>query len=1000
MPISSRMIELTHDFYEWERRGRGWDLYPSPVHLEPCFKIPDFQYKRRSVPDDGRTETWLSSIFAPKRQEPPPPEAKAAEEVLPEPFSWSGELVELAVLVPPAADIPLGATVAWLESCTHLAEPIAIELLGFDNTVEFRVACGDADADLVASALRIAAPEVAVYETNASLKDHWVTGDRSDFSCLEFGLGHEFMSPLAPVHPRDPDPLAHLVGAVASVAKGERALVQVLAAPARAPWPDAIRRAVVTPSGQPFFVDNAEFTKRAFEKTEAPLFAAALRVGVCGRTQDSSFEVIRRVASALGRLGSAGTNELIPLAPSELLELDLLERTSCRTGMLLSSHELATLVHLPDSRVVVPELVRLVPGKQAPSSVRADTGTFLGENRVLGQRHEIRLPMQDRLRHVHLLGASGTGKSTLIVRMVLDDISSATNRGIAVLDPHGDLVDEILGRIPDDRIDDVIVFDPSDEEHIVGWNVLEARSEPERQMLASDLVGVFRRLSTSWGDQMTSVLSNVVLSFLDSTRGGTLLDLRQFLVDKKFRDDFLTTVADPYLASYWTTEFPLLVGKRPQGPILTRLDMLLRSKLVRNVVTARKTHIDFRSVVDEGKIFLARLSQGAIGTENAALLGSLLVSKFHQVVLSRQDTDIAERNPFFLYVDEFHELATPSMATLFSGVRKYGLGVSVAHQDLYQLHGKMPEVERAVLANAHTRIVFRVGDDDARKLAPGFASFDAAALTGLGLGEAVCRVGTSADDFNLTTIPLPQIEAADLETRQTLIRARSNEQYGQPRTTPESPQPSPAPKESVQESPTGTPSEHRDIPAHASPPKSDEVPFDEHGEVRAGQGGPEHTYLQGFVSQFGQTRGYFVEIEKEVDGGRIDVALSKGDERVACEISVSTSSGHELENVKKCLAAGYTTIIVISLKKRFLRQFRKLLDERLSGDERKRVHTLTPESLAAFLSEEPIVEGNESGYDVEIEYEVRGSAHENARRRALADLIAQSTKRLNREQKE
>ena len=208
---------------------------------------------------------------------------------------------------------------------------------------------------------------------------------------------------------------------------------------------------------------------------------------------------------------------------------------------------------------------------------------------------------------------------------------------------------------------------------------------------------------------------------------------------------------------------------------------MLRSRLVRDVVTLKRTHIDFREVLDKKRIFLGRLSQGAIGEENAALLGSLLVSKLHQVVLSRQDVDAATRSPFFLYLDEFHELATPSMATMFSGVRKYGLGLVVAHQDLYQLHGKLPEVERAVLANAHVRVCFRVGEEDAKKLASGFSAFEPKDLTGLGLGEALCRVGSSNDDFNLKTFPLDEV---DLDAA-TLCRAQlvqlSRQRWGVPR---------------------------------------------------------------------------------------------------------------------------------------------------------------------------------------------------------------------------
>jgi len=258
-----------------------------------------------------------------------------------------------------------------------------------------------------------------------------------------------------------------------------------------------------------------------------------------------------------------------------------------------------------------------------------------------------------------------------------------------------------VGRIPEERLRDAILFDPADAEHPLAWNILEAHSELERTLLAADLVGIFRRFSTSWGDQMTSVLGNAVLVLLESP-GSTLLDLREFLVDRPTRERLLAAVDDPYLTSYFRHEFQLAAGKSV-GAILTRLDGFLRSKTVRQIVGARESRLDLRAVVDRGQIFLARLSQGAIGEENAALLGSLLVSKFHQITMSRQEMKREERRPFFLYADECQEVATASMAQLLAGARKYGLGLTLA-QTFVQQHQGMIECE-SVPGKTNFRIV-------------------------------------------------------------------------------------------------------------------------------------------------------------------------------------------------------------------------------------------------------------------------------------------------------
>ena len=214
---------------------------------------------------------------------------------------------------------------------------------------------------------------------------------------------------------------------------------------------------------------------------------------------------------------------------------------------------------------------------------------------------------------------------------------------------------------------------------------------------------------------MTSVLGNAVLAFLESEQGGTLADLRRFLIEPDFRKSVLKNVRDPEVVYYWQKEFPLLSGK-PQGPLLTRLDTFLRPKLIRYMVVQKENKLDFRNIMDEGKIFLAKLAQGAIGEENAYLLGTLIVSKLNQLVLSRQEQKESERRNFYLYIDEFQNFITPSMASILSGARKYRLGLILAHQDLRQLSSEDTQVTSSVISNPYTRICFRLGDFDARKL--------------------------------------------------------------------------------------------------------------------------------------------------------------------------------------------------------------------------------------------------------------------------------------------
>ncbi|MEP7010168.1 MAG: type IV secretion system DNA-binding domain-containing protein [Acidobacteriota bacterium] len=798
------------------------------------------------------------------------------------------------------------------------------------------------------------------------------------------------------------DPLTAVIGALAETVSGEVAILQVLFQGVRAPWAESVVRSVVTPSGDPFFADAPEVTKLAREKMSAPLFAVAVRLVARAEREERLWTLL---SGALGALSGAtrGDNEFVPfgIGGSDEVLGDVILRTTHRSGMLLSLPELVSLVHLPSPSIE--GVNRDTTRTKALPAEALSRGIFLGYNVHAGVEREARLSTDARMRHTHVVGASGTGKSTLLVSMILQDI--AAGHGVGVIDPHGDLIDEVLGAIPENRAEDVIVFDPAEPDFVVGWNMLSSHSEAEKDMLASDLVAVFRRLATSWGDQMTAVLANAILAFLESERGGTLLDLRRFLVDASFRREFLTTVRDEYARNFWTTEFPMLSGK-PQASILTRLDTILRGRLLRGVVTAVEKPLDFRSVVDDRRILLAKLSQGAIGEENAALLGSLLVSKLHQVCLLRQDQPESAREPFYLYLDEFHNLATPSMAALFSGARKYRLGLTVAHQDLYQLHSTVPEVERAVLGNAYTRICFRLGDEDARTLAQGFSFFEADDLGNLGTGEAVCRVGRKEQDFNLRTVYAKREDPEARDARRREIRVRSLSRWGARRSEEATARPSPSPEEPRKgdapapraETPPVTPAREAGTPPlqHS---KADglqkEPPFEPR---RPGKGGPEHTYLQELIKRWAQEQGFRAVVEEQIAGGResIDVALYRGDARIACEISITTPLEYEVGNVRKCLAAGFQKVAMVSLKKGRLSKLREALAEALSAEDLGRVHIFTPEELLAWLSGQPAEEQEDvvAGYKVKVRYQHPGDGRSNR----VAEILARSMSRLQKEE--
>lgn len=1006
--------ERTRHFYAWERRGRGWHSYPFPVALEPPF-IP-FRPLSRTAPavDDGRHHTRLSRFLSQLlgNQEEPAASPPNIEEPEPEALDDDEPPVELRVLLPKDLQITPVLCESWLKHIAGLRIPLSFELVARGRQVSVVLTARRGDTPLLSTTLWAFFPQITLEEQPDFLVNAWDAADAARFYAVELGLGREFMVPLDRAKNFSPDPLTAIVGALRQANGDELAVVQVLLQGVRAPWDESMARSVVTRSGAPFFADAPGLTALAREKASAPLFAVAVRVVACAKSDERLWMMLRGILGALSASSKAG-NELVPVGSDDIREVlgDVLLRTTHRSGCILSLPELLTLVHLPSHSVE--GILRDTGSTKALPNEAQGQGILLGYNLHAGIEREARLGTDARMRHTHVVGASGTGKSTLLVSMILQDI--ALGHGVGVIDPHGDLIDEVLGRVPEDRADDVILFDPADPERVVGWNMLSARSEAEKDMLASDLVAVFQRLATSWGDQMTAVLANAILAFLESERGGTLLDLRRFLVDAGFRKEFLATVRDEYAKAFWTTEFPMLSGK-PQASILTRLDTLLRGRLVRGVVTPLEKPLDFRRVVDDRRIFLARLSQGAIGEENAALLGSLLVSKLHQVCLLRQDQTESERKPFFLYLDEFHDLATPSMASLFSGARKYRLGLTVAHQDLYQLRHAVPEVERAVLANAYTRIAFRLGDEDARTLAQGFSSFDADDLGNLGTGEAICRIGRKEHDFNLRTVRITDEEPGAVEARRRDLRARSLSRWGVRRTeepaarsVPESrkPEPSPKPDEPTDARPH-EPSPSTLKPQELQPPREEPSPNPREAEAppppvpiesrRPGRGGPEHTYLQELIKRWAEEKGFRAVIEEQIAGGResVDIALYRGDLRIACEITVTTPLEYEVGNVEKCLAAGFGTVAVISLKKARLAKLDKLLRESLPPDRYEKVQLFTPEELLSWLAGQPVEErqGTVRGYKVKVRYR----KPEDDRHKRVAEILARSANELKKDE--
>jgi len=958
-----------HDYYsenflKWETRGRGWQLFELPVYPEPPFT--PFGYRSMAelpAMDDGRRPTFLNSLFQKLSRklstEPPPAPVEPEPEEEPQPeFLNRGSLIELQVALPAKLDIARESFEQLFRNLAMCREPVAFELVGTYRRVLAQFAACAEDFSLVRKQLQAHFPDVQFRQLQGSLENAWILSDGNEAAAVEFGLEREFMLPLAS---GKIDPFVGIVGALAELRPGELGLFQVIWQAVQNPWAEHIVKSVTRTDGKPFFVDvdSPDLAGAAENKVASPLYAAVVRVMVRTPSRGRLYEVLRDLAGSLRVFGHSQGNALIPLQNEEYPYFEHLEdviyRQSRRTGMILNSDELTGFVHLPSDIVRSPVLLRdSGRTKAAPAIVRQPPGVLIGDNEHNGETVPVYLTAEQRVRHTHIVGSNGTGKSSLLLNMIRQDIENGD--GLAVLDPHGDLIDQILGFIPEDRIDDVVLVDLADEEFPIGFNLLQAHSEIEKRLLASDLVGVFRRLSRTWGDQMDTVLQNAILAFLKSSRGGTLSDLRRFLRDPKFRSEFLQTVPDPEVLAFWLEVFPLLGGGKSVSSLLARLQEFFSQEPIRNMVSQRENKLDFADIMDSGKIFLAKLSTGLGGEENSYLLGTLLVSKFQQLAMARQAQKLEARRDFWLYIDEFQHFISPSMEKILTGARKYRLGFTLAHQNLHQLQDD-GRVASAVMTQPCTRIVLQVGDDDAKKLAAGFDSFDDKSLTRLEKYHAIVRVERNDFDFNLA-LRKPELPD-DGEERKAAVIMASRARYATPRAEVEAalraeirpdagktrpPEPpaatggrQSAPKPAVSATPTAagsraesaevTGSEMKDAPTGQSAPPTvtpaiappADVPNAGQDEATGADDMSQHESLKNEIRAEAESLDFTVSPETSIpQHGRIDLVLTRGGLSIACEISVTTPPEKEADHIRLRLKAGFQHVAVISANRRKL----------------------------------------------------------------------------------
>ena len=390
----------------------------------------------------------------------------------------------------------------------------------------------------------------------------------------------------------------------------------------------------------------------------------------------------------------------------------------------------------------------------------------------------------DRRRHVYVIGKTGMGKTNLMENMAISDIRAGN--GICVVDPHGEFAEKMLKFVPNNRVNDVIYFNPGDMDHPIAFNVMESVDQNFKHLVASGLLGVFKKIwADSWGPRLEYVLRNAILALLDYP-GSTMLGINRILVDKEYRKKVIEKIKDPVVKSFWIDEYSKYPDKfqtEAIAPIQNKVGQFLSISLIRNIVGQPKSTIDMREIMDNKKILLLNLAKGRVGEDAASLFGAVVITKIQLAAMSRVDIPEEKREDFYLYVDEFQNFATESFADILSEARKYHLNLTIGHQYIGQLETEgSTRVRDAVFGNVGTIISFRVGAGDSEFLAkefePIFTETDLVNLTKYNIYLKLMINGVSSQAFSAITLP----PSAKAEGNEEKIIQASRERYAKSRS--------------------------------------------------------------------------------------------------------------------------------------------------------------------------------------------------------------------------
>jgi hypothetical protein len=539
---------------------------------------------------------------------------------------------------------------------------------------------------------------------------------------------------------------------------------------------------------QPPKIDD-EALKMVTAKAGKTLFEVNVRFVASALTELQAKNLLESLVAGFSQFSAPNRNEFVIIKPKNLKKFFYkfsFREFDSKESFVLASNELASIFHLPTPFTDIPRIKYLKSKEAPPPTELPQEGILLGYSNFRGERKEIKITDADRRRHLYVIGQTGTGKSNFLAHMIVNDI--LMGKGVCIIDPHGDLVDDILSVIPQKRVDDVVLFDPSNLERPIGLNMLEYDfNKPEQKTdIVNEMLEIFDRLydlKQTGGPMFEQYMRNALLLLMEDAPNepATLMEVARVFSDAEFRNRKLERIKNPIVKDFWEKEAIRAGGEAALEnitPYITsKFNNFTANDYMRPIVGQVKSAFDFRKIMDEGKILLVNLSKGKIGELNAKLLGMIFVGKILMAALSRVDTPQEERKDFYLYIDEFQNFTTDSIAIILSEARKYRLNLIIAHQFIAQLTEKIRD---AVFGNVGSMAAFRVGAQDAEFLVKSFAPFTIEDMTNLDNFNAYVRLlinGIITKPFNILIPKAPRGSYENIEK----IKNISYLKYGTPR---------------------------------------------------------------------------------------------------------------------------------------------------------------------------------------------------------------------------